>query len=261
MADTDWQGTTGDLTLAGNWTNGVPGNGDRGFFRAGLGSVGPSTNMTGLADTLALLHIGRGFAFDIGGSVNHMQVSATKIEHFGNGKLWFKDDAATTVDAIIDAPGGAELTGDTITNVHVLRGPVTLAGGLGATALVEVGRVLTATDASVIIEASAGTTTTFKQWGGTCTAKNLITNGQIYGGTAVKEDVEFDNLDLFAGTVQVMNANTMDLVNLYGGILDMKSFGGPQTITVAWRFPGSTLLQVPSLLTIGTDNDYRGEAA
>lgn len=261
MPDTTWQGSTGDLTLAANWTGDVPGNGDSAFFRAGLGSVGPSSNMTGLADTLAKIHVGLGYPFAIGGTGNHLQVSATKIEHFGSGKLWFKDDGGTTVDAIIAALGGAELTGDTITNVRVLRGPVTLAGGLGATALVEVGRVLTATDANVIIEASAGTTTKFVQWGGTCTAKNLMTNGQVYGGTLVKEDVEVDNLDLFAGTVQVMNANTMDLVNLYGGILDMKAFGAPQTITVAWRFPGSTLLQVPSLLTIGTDNDYRGETA
>ncbi len=260
--DTIWTGSSGDLTSAGNWTNGVPGDTDRAFFRAGV-ATGPSTNMSGLADTLALIHVGRGCTFALGGSGTPLKVSATDIVHRGRGKLWYHGDVSSANILIDCDPGGSADIQGPITNIRLLRGTVTV--GAVTTTNIFVGfRGSPSTDAVVTIESGAGTTTAYWQWGGTVTAKNTITTANVLGGTLTKfrgVAAAITNLYQSGGRVNYWTTATMTLGTILGGTLDTIGAGQPQTITTLWLYPGSDIDRDTDLLTVTTENDLRAEAA
>lgn len=262
MADRIWLGSSGDLTSAGNWTGGVPGNGDRAFFRAGV-ATGPSTNMTGLADTISLIHIGRGCTFDIGGSGTELKVSATDIVHRGMGKLWYDGDVASTNILIDCDPGGSADIQGPITNARLLRGTITV--GAVTTTNIFVGfRGSPSTDAVVTIGPTASTTTAYWQWGGTVTASNVLTTANVLGGTLTKTrgtSAAITTLNQSGGRVNYWTAATMTLGTLMGGTLDTIGAGQPQTITTLWLYPGSDIDRDTDLLTVTTENDLRAESA
>ncbi len=262
MADTIWTGSSGDLTSAGNWSNGVPGNADRAFFRAGV-ATGPSTNMTGLVDTLALIHIGRGCTFDIGGSGTELKASATDIVHRGQGKLWYDGDVASTNIVIDCDPGGSADIQGPITNIRLLRGTVTV--GAVTTTNIFVGfRGSPSTDAVVTIGSGASATTAYWQWGGTVTAPNVLTTANVVGGTLTKDrgtSAAITTLNQSGGRVNYWTAATMTTGTLMGGTLDTIGAGQPQTITTLWMYPGSEIDRDTDLLTVTNENDLRAESA
>ncbi len=265
MADTIWTGSSGDLTSAGNWSNGVPGNGDKAFFRAGF-ATGPSTNMSGLADTLALIHIGRGCTFDLGASSTELKVNATKVIHRGRGKLWYDGDtdvAASTVVIDCDPGGSADLQGP-IRVARFLRGKITV-GTVSAMTDIDIGfRGNPSTDAIVTIGTGANATTTYWQWGGTVTASNVLTTANVAGGTLTKDrgtSAAITTLNQSGGRVNYWTAATLVTATLRGGTLDTIGAGQPQTITTLRVFPGSEIDRDTDLLTVTTEDDLRAESA
>ena len=263
MADSIWTGGSGDLTAAGNWAGGVPGDGDRAFFRAGY-ATGPSTNMAGLSDTLALIHVGRGCTFDIGGSGTELKVSATDIVHRGLGKLWYDGDADSGQILIDCDPGGSADIQGPIDGARILRGTVTV-GAMSGLVFIAVGyRGSPSTDEIVTLGSSAGTTTNYYQWGGTVASSNILTNAYVMGGTLQKVrgvSAAITNLYESGGLVQYWTAATMTLGTIFGGTLDTIGAGQPQTITALWLYPGSEIDRDTDLLTVTTENDVRAESA
>ncbi len=264
MADSNWTGGSGDLTSAGNWSNGVPGNADRGFFRAGV-ATGPSTNMSGLVDTLALIHIGRGCTFDLGGSGTSLKVSETNIVHRGQGKLWYDGDVSSANILIDCDPGGSADIQGPITNMRLLRGIVTV-GGVTTTNIFVGFRGSPSTDAVVTIGTGASTTTAYWQWGGTVTASNVLTTANVLGGTLTKDRgtaAAITTLNQSGGRVNYWTGSTMTSATIMGGLLDTIGAGQPQTITSLFLYPGSDIDRDHDLLTVGngTDGDFRAESA
>jgi hypothetical protein len=220
--------------------------------------------MAGLTDTLSLIHVGRGCAYDIGGSGTELKASATNIVHRGQKKLWYDGDVDSGQILIDCEPGGSADIQGPIDGARILRGTVTV-GSMTGLVFIAVGyRGSPATDAIVTLGSAAGTTTNYYQWGGTVTSSNILTSAYVAGGTLTKArgvSAAITNLYQTGGRVNYWTAATMTLGTVFGGTLDTIGAGQPQTITTLWLYPGSDIDRDTDLLTVSTENDLRAEAA
>lgn len=263
MADSTWTGaTSGDINVAGNWVGGVPGNADRAFFPAAGVTNAPNASMAALVDTVTLIHYGRGATYNIGASGNALKVSATDIVVLGSGAFWYDGDVASTnILCDMDPGGTANITGP-ITNVRILRGTITLAAGLGATTVLEVGyHSLRPSDVNVTVVAGAGTTSSYRQWGGTVTASHAMTNVRLFSGTLNKDTtVTTMLLEQYGGRFNWRSSGTMTTATIYGGVFDSEGFGAAHTLTNGFWYPGAKVIRDPDLLTVTNEADYREES-
>ncbi len=224
MAAIPWNGSTGNLTTAGNWVGGVaPGASDQAVFNRGSQDVDPSLGNIAALDGI---EIQGGYTGVIGGTGNKMTSSVNTIRHVGSAEFWFDDSAALTDDVFIRAVDRnviINLGGDTMTNVTILRGNVTLDGTTGVIALLAIGFVDSIQqDVTLNIVTNGNAITAAKMWGGDVTLNKTITT-----------------LDIANGLINVPTGTSGTITNIFqlgGGVIRHNTL-----TTIALAYSSSTL--------------------
>ena len=264
MPDQTWTGGTSDaLDLAANWSGAaLPGDGDAAFFPKDA-TQGPATNMTGLADTLSLIHVAAGASYNIGSSGSEMKVKATKVVNNGRGEFWYDVDSMASDSNIILAPasgGSSNLllsTSADLAQVYCLAGAVSITG-VGATDLIVVGSLGT-NEASVTIGSGVGTTLNLVQFAGACFSNNLITRLDLSGGRHEKLSTPAATTVVQRGGIMMYDAT--DTVLRYEGLagsLDFTRMGRALTVTTFVESPNLTMLRSTDLTTFTNHIDIAG---
>lgn len=264
MANIVWNGTTGQYNLAGNWIGGVaPGAGDVAIFNRGTQDVDPSL---GSIAATAGLEIYPDYGGAIGAVGNILTSSITTIKHLGRAALWAADSAGTTTDVFIRAVDNnviVNLGGDTMTNVTLLRGNVTIATAIGAIARLEVGHAGNrGNDVTLMIVAGGTAITLCQQWGGQITGYGEITSLYQCAGLAtlpVGSVGDIGNIYQTGGRINHYTTATIDLAHV-AGVLDLGQ--AAKTITKSTRYPGGRILrQADTIHTFTAETVDLAEAA
>ena len=245
MAKIPWNGSTGNLTTAGNWVGGVaPAGSDVAVFNRGSQDVDPS-----LGDIAALdgIEVQPGYTGVIGGSGNKMTSSVNTIRHVGSAEFWFDDAAGLTDDVFIrttDRNVIVNLGGDTMTNVTILRGMVTLDGTTGIIALLTVGFVDNVQqDVTLNIVTNGNVVTLAKVWGGVTTLNKEFATTDISGGVIMVPTGTSGDMGVIymgGGVIRHNTTATIDLAIVQNATLDL----GREAKTVAKliELPGSNVI-------------------
>ncbi len=226
MAKKVWNGSTGDLTDANNWVGGVVlGAGDVAIFNRGSQDVDPSLGNIAAFDGL---EIQPGYTGTIGGTGNKMTSSVALVRHVGNAELWFDDAAGTTVDVYIRATDRnviVNLGGDTMTNVTLLRGNITLDGTMGVIALLKVGSVDSVQqDVTLNVVTNGNAITAGKISGGDTTLNKEMTTTNMSGGlinVPVGTSGDMGTIDMSGGVIRHNTSATIDLATVENATLDL----------------------------------------
>lgn len=243
---TYWTGAASERAdLTGNWTNGVPvAADDYGIFDRGSVNVDPS-----LGDIAAFgkMIIRPGYQGKIGASGNKMTTSITEVIHEGTAELWLDDAAGTTADVYIRCASSnvvIQLGGDTMTNITLLRGNVTLDGTLGVCALLQIGYVSSLmTDVKCSIVNNGNAVTLCRQWGGTVTTNKTITALDMRDGShkvPVNTSGVLTTVRQSGGRIENFGVGTIGELHVGPGTFDL----GVQakTITKSRLYPRGMLL-------------------
>lgn len=259
MANIAWIGQTtpGDLTVGANWVGGTPPAGsDVAVFNAGSQSVDPAL---GQIAALAGIEIYPGYAgtvenpVTIGGSGNEMISSVTAIKHMGSVPFWFKDSAGSTVDVYIRATDPetiVNLGGDTIANLHCMRGTITVAGTIGNITQITVSFVDNpTTDVTLSVINNANAISDYFQVGGVATVAMNATRMQVCNGTLIYNSSAAisNNLVVGGGIVNHNSSGTIANLQMYGGRTDLGDT--IKTITKSAVFPGATFVKNDTIHT------------
>ncbi len=255
MAKIPWNGSTGNLTTAANWVGGVvPGASDVAVFNRNAQDVDPSLGNIAALDGI---EIQAGYTGTIGGSGNKMTSSVNTIRHVGSAELWFDDSAALTDDVFIRAMDRnvvINLGGDTMTNVTILRGDVTLDGTMGVIALLTVGFVNSVQqDVRLNIVTNANAIALAKFWGGETILNKEITitdisNGLINVPTGTSGDM--GTIYMGGGVIRHNTTATIDLAIVQAATLDLGREA--KTVTKLIELPGANVIDNDVLHTITT---------
>lgn len=256
MANIPWTASTGNLTTAGNWVGGVaPGASDVAVFNRGTQDVDPSLGNIAALDGI---EIQPGYTGTIGGTGNKMTSSVNTIRHVGSAEFWFDDSAALTDDVFIRATDRnvvVNLGGDTMTNVSLLRGNITLDGTTGVIALLNIGFVDNVQqDVTLNIVTNGNAITAGKMWGGVVTLNKTMTTLDIANGLIMLPTGTSGSIGAIhqLGPGGVIRHNTLNTIALAyaAGTLDL----GPEAKTVdkLAEFPGAKVIDNDVLHTITT---------
>ena len=240
-----WNGVNGDITAAGNWIGGVaPVAVDTAIFNRGTQSVDPSiANIAALAG----VEIYPDYGGDIGAVGNIMTTSITTLKHLGRAALWVADSAGVTTDVFIrtvDNNVVVNLGGDTMTNVTLLRGNVTIATTIGAISRLEVGHAGNReNDVRLEIVAGGTAVTLAQQWGGQIIGRGTITSHYQCAGLItfpVGSLGNFTNFYQTGGRANHYSEQTIALAHV-AGVLDLGQ--AAKTISKSTRYPGGRIIK------------------
>lgn len=137
MATTRWTGaTSSSWTTAGNWTNGVPGNGDIAIM-ASTATRGPTTNtdLSAASRHLAALYVEEGFNYTVGAASTPLICTSDLIHVVGtqNSTLYYTPSAAAGIEntdlMIVESPNVINAVtlnngGQTVNRLDILQGKV-----------------------------------------------------------------------------------------------------------------------------------------
>lgn len=245
MAVTYFTGAVdGDLTDAGNWTGAAPGAGDIGIFDRSSVAVDPSQGNIAAFGTMI---IRPGQTGALGASGNKITSSIDVVQHEGAVPLWLDDAAGTTTDVYIRCTSSnvvVHLGGDTMTNINLLRGDVSLDGNLGTCALLQIGYVANLlTDVKCTVVAGAGPATICRQWGGNAIWNAEATAYYMSGGFAripISTSGDWGTIRQSGGHMENFGVATIDELQVGPGTFDL----GVQakTITKSRLYPRGVLL-------------------
>ena len=245
MANIVWNGTTGQIDLAANWIGGVaPGAADVGIFNRGKQHVDP--NLGNIA-ALAGLEIYPDYGGNIGAVGNILTCSITALKHLGRAAFWVADSAGWTTDVFIrtvDNNVVVNLGGDTMTNVTLLRGNVTIATTIGAVARLEIGHAGNReNDVRLMIVAGGTAVTLAQQWGGQITGYGTITTLYQCAGLTVFPVGSVGNAPNLYQTGGRLNHYTTETIALahVAGVLDLGQ--AAKTISKSTRYPGGRIIK------------------
>lgn len=247
---TYWTGAvSGQPSLAGNWTNGVPiAADDYGILDRGNVSLDPS-----LGDIAAfgIMIIKPGFKGNVGATGNKMTTSITKVIHTGTADLWLDDAAGLTADVYLRCASSnvvVVLGGDTMTNITAHRCNLTLDGTLGICALLQVGYVSSLmTDVKVLIVNNGNVVTACRQWGGNVICNKTITTLDMRDGfhrIPVASSGVHTNVRQSGGRGENFGVGTIADLQVGPGIYDLGLEA--KTITKSVRHPQGTILNADS---------------
>ena len=255
MAAIPWNGSTGNLTTAGNYVGGVaPGASDQIVFNRGSQDVDPSLGNIAALDGI---EVQPGYTGKVGGSGNKMTSSVNTIRHVGSAEFWFDDSAALTDDVFIRAVNRdvvINLGGDTMTNVTILRGNVTLDGTTGVIALLTVGFVDSAEqDVRLNVVTNGNAVTLAKVWGGEIILNKEFVTTDIAGGlikvpTGTSGDM--GTIYMGGGVIRHNTTATIDLAIVQNATLDLGREA--KTVTKLIELPGANVIDNDVLHTITT---------
>lgn len=259
MANKVWSGATnGDINNTGNWVGGaVPGASDVAVFNQG--SQDADTNVTSpTAASWTGLTITSGYTGNIGSSGNKLTVSLTgAVKHSGSGQLWLEDSSGTTGDVFIytgSANTVVDLGGNTMTNVNILRGTVTLAGTMGVITRLTIGRGGAIGDATVTFTSGMSAVTKCIMASGTATLNSTITTLEMAGGrltAPVASSGTLTNVIQTGGVVKYHTTNTITDLYTVGGSFEL----GDDEMTVSQATHIGNLLHNPDLHTLTAEDD------
>lgn len=248
MAALVWTGVSGDFS--GNGMTGAVSN-DEAFFPS-TAANGPSTNMaTWTAVDFDLIQVMQGVTYSIGGSGNHADLDADKVEYKGtSGKLWLKSGSNTTDWVVVNSTAADPMshdcfsfTGATLAHLDVLRGHATIEASATVTEFVVGQRTLGATEAKLTIDGSATSLPLGIQYAGIVSASSAVTTVEIHGGqwtqilgvpTTIKADGG-RSIWKKSGTVTTVYA-------LKDAVLDFTQADGVTTITTLYKHPTAKVL-------------------
>lgn len=268
MANIGWIGiggvVAGDATDGDNWVGGVaPGAADTAIFNSGSQDLDPSL---GNIAAIAGLEIYPDYGGDIGAVGNIMTTSIGVVKHLGRAALWLADSAGVTTDVFIrtmDNNVVVNLGGDTMTNVTLLRGNVTIATSIGAISRLEVGHAGNReNDVQLLIVAGGTAVTLAQQWGGQITGYGTITSHYQCAGLItlpVGSAAAIANLYQTGGRCNHHVTSTITLAHV-AGVLDLGQ--AAKTITKSTRYPGGRILrQADTIHTFTAETVDLAEAA
>lgn len=245
MPNIVWNGTTGDWNLPANWVGGVaPGAGDVAIFNRGSQIVDSDL---GTIAAMAGLEIYPDYGGAIGAVGNILTCSITTIKHLGRAALWVADSAGVTTDVFIrtvDNNVVVNLGGDTMTNVTLLRGNVTIATTIGAISRLEVGHAGNReNDVKLTIVAGGTAVTLAQQWGGQIIGYGTITSHYQCTGLITFPVGSVGNFTNFYQTGGRANHYTTETITLahVAGVLDLGQ--AAKTISKSTRYPGGRILK------------------
>lgn len=216
---------------------------------------------------LALIKTARGYVGNIGLLGDPLIIDAAKFTHLGSGFLFLKSDDAASTEftdwVLIDSENGANLDGEEITRVTVLKGVVTLASTLGSVTLPAVVEVTfrdnPASDAIVIVNcALLASTGTLKVDAGDVTTNAAVPIVNQSGGlwrhsnTGASAVTTYNG---FGGKGFYDSTGTLVTTNVYSGCtFDLTTNSLEKTLTTVNVFPDGTFIYDPEVTTIGTLN-------
>lgn len=250
MAARNWLGTgatPGDFNATDNWSSAtVPVSDDEALFPA-KAPVGPSSVMATLTLVdLDLLAVMQGVTYSIGGTGNHADIDADKVEYRGTaGKLWLKSGAGTTDWAVINSSAADPIahdcfsyTGATLTHLDMLRGYGTIESGATVTEFVVGQYNRGSTEAKLVIDAGATSLPLGEQYSGIVSASAAVTTVRIDGGTWTQLVGLPTTLRCTGGLYVGKASGTITTVYAYAGaVLDFTQAAGVTTITTLYKHP------------------------
>lgn len=241
MANKYWIGTDvgneGNWQVAANWNpSGVPGADDYAFLTSGSQSV--TAGLTGAATVKGII-TGPDYSGDIAASGGYLDITCSEYALFmGSGDVYLDlTGGAGPTDGIkVRCPAntkGLHLKCGTGANdvdlLVVEKGLFELVIGTVAALYSELRTVL-ATDVAIL--QTAGTITTFRQLGGTCTQNGgTITNHHMHSGTTTWAGGTVTNLDMYGGVGYWKTIQTLAAGIIWGGIFDAGGDVRAKTIT------------------------------
>jgi len=271
MADKIWVGTTGDLSVASNWSpSGVPAAADNVYVPAGSGSMSASMSAlstASLTGSLGTVEVEAGYSGTIGTKSAYWQFTPTAFRFAGSGTAYINIEAAAIIPdiratAIASVTGGAGLylRGSAISTLSVGGSCVVGLAFFGAeTSTATTVRIVSAT-ASVILGTGV-TTTTVQCAAGTLTLKAACTTLDIQGGTVTTLGTgAITTVTMDAGTAYFNSSGTITTLTQAGGTVDMLGSGVARTVTTL-NHNGGELRQDSGVVTIGTYNKKTGPAS
>jgi hypothetical protein len=237
-----------DLGTAGSWVGGVAPSGatpdDYVYFTGEFTSANTGPN-AGNADLTAvdvyLVQVTNEYTENICTSGLPMTICANKVEHYGQGTLYYADGSAAggtdhflcDVSRTIATSGTAfELSGATTALLSLLRGRGIIKASAAVTTI-HLGQYGRATpDAHLTIDAGAGTITTVRAFGGMGICDSTFTTLEsMAGSTWTQRTATITNIYVFPGArINLTFTGTYTSVFHYGGIIDCRT-GGPKTFT------------------------------
>ncbi len=264
--DSVWTGAVdGDWGTAGNWTGAVPLAGERALIADNTTAIDGSDQS---AADLALVVVDEAYDKTIGSDGSPIILASNRVVLRGSGAVFIKADGAGIDDLVIDCPTNqiavnvdANLTD--LTNLHILRGNVTINGAAGTIALVKV-KYRSNRDSDVILTVSSGITaiTTLEQDGGRVTSSGAITTARLRGGRLVQGTATITTIDADGGAhVEFNFGGTIATAYIGRATLDLLRSPDAKTITTLWQYPGAVVQMDPEIVTVTNDRDQRGRAA
>lgn len=255
MADTYWSGaTSGAWSTSGNWTNGVPGAGDRAIFpRTATQSVTSGLDQNTI--DLAVLSTEDGFAGDIGSSGSPLIIGATKLKIYGSGRVYFQNSHASTEYIHVDSPNKVDaltLSGAAVYLAAVHRGKMVVSSGMSGITNLHV-MYVSAPNSDAAVSVVDSTISLLWQVAGTTSFGGAVTTALVAGGTATFTGAGSGNTTLsICNNAIVKYEATGGMTNAYvlGGLLDFTTTDNVQSVGNAWVHPAGRLKYDPDLVTI-----------
>lgn len=195
--------------------------------------------------TLGSLAISDGWKRKIGASGTPMRINATDGFFNSAGAETWIDGAFTDlyIDSLVRGTNAFQLNtanANTIATLHILRGRCVTGGNCTVTTLNTAGNRLA--QAFVDIANGATATTVNHNGGSIVTAGTSTTFNQFGGLTTESTGGSVTTLNLFGGTY-TFNEGTCTTVNLHGGLFDLSRGTAQKTISTINYFGGEYRLQ------------------
>lgn len=268
MADNYWISTgSTDIGAAGNWSLGAIAGTDSVYFTNDSSTVSPSTNMSAWsALDVDLIHVERDWPGSIGGVGAPWVVSCDRVEYKGLGQMYYQDSGGTTDYFIVDSKratgtDAVQLSGDTYTNLEVLRGQVTMAN-LSSATNIYMGYINNpSSDARLILASSVDAVTLLVINGGYFEANmgtNAIATALMNSGLAVVNAATLTNWVQTGGVTHFKTTTAAPQVVLLGGLFDLTQNSSPKTVTILEQLGGEFKDQGVTV-TVTTKKKYTGK--
>jgi len=273
MADREWDygAVTRNLGTAANWTaDTAPVSNDRVFFTSNVtgAGTGPNTNMAALTAVDAdLVEVTGEYTESVGQNGSSMDISADRVNMYGQATLYLKDGGGTTDHVFVDVDRRAvftastgtvslQISGATTSFLSIRRGRVDTEGTCTITDILLGMEGLV--NPEVFLNIAAGNTITTATMHGGVVASNTAPSGavKVHGGTWTQSTVVLAGaLWVFPGArVNLTVTGTYPTVYWFGGIID-GSKGGPKVITNLYQMfqnesDANRLIGFPTLVTV-----------
>ncbi|MFO7897435.1 MAG: hypothetical protein R6V58_00070 [Planctomycetota bacterium] len=274
MATTLWTGDAGDndWSTAGNWSNGVPANGDTVYFRDGSEDVTASLDQS--AVTVTKLVIEQSYTGLIGTPSAYLQIGATTVhigEHqgygtpVGSGRLKLDLDSAATMVTVYNTAATPEeenlppvrLLVDTVgsvdSTVDVLKGRVGIAvePDESSTITLSVGFRDSQSGDAEVVTGPGCTVDTLKTAGGDTECRAAPTTVTMDGGeVALFGTGQVTTFTIEGGTCYPENTGGIAAANFNGGESDFTRSLAARVVTAANAKPGATIKWDPDVVTM-----------